>query len=253
MHIPKQAEALCWFSSVLVILAWCDIFVPNTLYKSVLILREAKQLRKLRKKNVVKSLAKSDMRGTDAKLSNWQHQIHIFHALEKHSWALNDIIPAVHNNWSLKNYLNDMPTEYALVSLATALGVRCSLHMYNYDTVKILEDKDASLHIMSEYFDEEPTTIQHIASHDVTLMELTVQINTEDMHSILLVKKEEWFILDAHFGYPLCLQCMYPNKFIHQLQCLFHSFDISFPFGHATRCCPYKKLSGILLVEQHFC
>lgn len=206
LQSPK--DGLCWFSSVIYLLTKCECINSNIdikkskLFESIIQLSKAKRLRKFdmrrnRNKNLNFSLK-----------YNWQHQLYVVRCIYDNISMLQFIKPQASHISNIKNVKKiGIPTEYALLCLLKSFKYKVSMNIdfIVNDTIcchEYFNEENVNISIHSIYFDTVCEDVIHFfQKYDTTTFELTVDIGTSDLHSVILTKNlDMWYILDSNRG-----------------------------------------------------
>lgn len=243
MNAPQQnsEEQLCWFFTILNLIPvkkLHDIKMKFSLKKLV----NARYLQRLTEKRILAHKPNAWRKNQ----ANYKHQLFILKAIEDHLETVKKMIPNIDCDWNVVENEKDISTEYALLALFYKCDIRCSYYSFLDDlqhSNESVECDETELTIYSYYFD----ALSHFKLPKcVTILELTIDIGMQHLHSVLLFKNHsQWYVLDCHYRKALPLSDMKRNKFRIQIDQIIDT--PSHKYGTFGR---YKALHGILFIEN---
>lgn len=222
--ILQSNEGLCWLSSLLHIMEKINYENSENL-KLVYSLSKMRNMKRFRKTSARK-IRRLKQRCFDNLLHNWEHQAFIFSCIDSKLHVLDDIKPENPDiEWSLENIHADMQTEYALVCILKSLKYTVCLRTMHISGQSLhyehLYENNSDFKIESIYFDKIHNRVYEIAKLNNTF-ELTVDIGTKSLHSIILTyENNSWIILDPNSG-VIHVCDLYYNKFKHDICKIFN-------------------------------
>lgn len=247
--ILQSNEGLCWFSSVLHIMEKIDLEHSENL-KLADSLNKMRYMKRFRKTNKRK-IKELKERCFDDLFHNWEHQAFIFYCINSKLYVLEDIKPEKPEiEWDLENLHSDMQTEYALICILKCLKYTVCLSTMNisgqYVHYENFHDHNPDFRIESIYFDKIHKHVYYIAKLN-NLFELTVDIGTKSLHSVILsYENNDWIILDPNSGIINVYE-LYDNKFKHDI-C--EIFNIQYVNSQSDKVEIFYALKGILTLVK---